>query len=170
MRYLLSYIVILFVGLTFAQTVSPEDLKVGQLAPAFEGKLLDGSPFNLKKAKGNLILLDFWASWCGPCRQENPNVVKIYDELKNQKFVNGKKFMIVSISLDMQEQAWIKAIEKDQLKWETHLIDPAGKIAKMYNVRFIPSAFLIDKKGTIIEMGESLRGHNLKETSNKYKK
>ena len=174
MKKALLFISLLVSSLVFSQEVkievSTQKIEVGQKAPLFTAQRLDGKTVSLKKLKGNLVLLDFWASWCGPCRQENPNVVKLYDELKNTKFSNGKKLIIVSISLDRQEEPWIAAIQKDQLKWDDHIWDNKGEIAKSYNVRFIPSAFLIDGKGNVIGTGEELRGAKLKSTLEKFKK
>ena len=160
--------------LSFAQGVQTEGLppgiRVGKVAPEFEAKRLDGQVVSLKKLKGNLVLLDFWASWCGPCRQENPNLVKIYDEFKDAKFSNGKRFVIVSVSLDRQENPWISAIQNDKLVWDNHIWDQKGEIAGKYFVQFIPSAFLIDKKGNVVATIEELRGANLRTVLMKYKK
>lgn len=120
-----------------------------------------GKKIKLSKLKGKIVLIDFWASWCGPCRKENPNVVEAYAKYKDSKFQGGNGFEVFSVSLDKQEQAWKDAIEKDKLTWKNHGLDVGGKIAKLYNVQFIPQAFLIDGDGNIIAKGEELRGLNL---------
>lgn len=150
--------------------VEKKILKVGDFAPAFSATRLDGKTVNLKSFKGKVVLIDFWASWCGPCRIENPNVVNTFQEYKDAKFTNGKKFVVLSISLDRQEDAWIKAIEKDQLAWDDHVWDKKGEIATDYNIKFIPQGYLIDGKGRIIGLGADLKGENLKKTLEKYKK
>ncbi|BDD09812.1 hypothetical protein FUAX_22440 [Fulvitalea axinellae] len=103
-----------------------------------------------------LVLIDFWASWCGPCRHENPYVVKTYDEFKD------KGFTVFSVSLDSRADRWKKAIEKDKLAWKYHVSDLKGwdsAPAAEYGVRSIPSNFLINSKGEVL--GYNLRGNNL---------
>lgn len=114
-----------------------------------------GKPFALSSLLGKYVLIDFWASWCGPCRQENPNVVKAYEAFKN------KNFQIVSISLDDKKENWLNAIHKDGMPW-IHLSDLKGwknEVAVQYGVQGIPQNFLIDPKGTIV--ATNLRGEDL---------
>ena len=106
--------------------------------------------------RGKVVLIDFWASWCGPCRRENPNVVKLYEKYKD------KGFEIFSISLDKDKTAWIKAIKDDNLKWTNHVSDLkywSSEAAKLYGVSSIPSTVLIDKEGRVI--AKNLRGRDL---------
>lgn len=132
---------------------------VGQKAPDFTLNDVNGNPVALSsKIGGNtkVLLLDFWAAWCGPCRQENPNVVKVWKEY------NRKGFDVVGVSLDQSEEAWKKAISDDNLTW-TQLSDLKYwncEPAKLYAVSAIPSNFLIDADGIII--GHNLRGDDLK--------
>ena len=129
---------------------------IGDYAPDLVYKNPEGKEMSLSSTKGNLVLLDFWASWCGPCRRENPNVVKTYEKYKD------KGFTIFSVSLDKQSSRWIGAIEKDQLSWDTHVSDLKGwgsAAARTYGVNSIPSTFLIDQNGIII--AKNLRGHQL---------
>ncbi len=119
----------------------------------------DGKTIALSSLKGKVVLLDFWASWCGPCRMENPHVVAAYNKYKDAKFKNGKGFTIYSVSLDQNKDAWMKAIEKDGLVWPYHVSDLGGwqsRPAAIYGVNSIPTNFLLDGNGVIV--ARSLRG------------
>ncbi|NDF60324.1 MAG: TlpA family protein disulfide reductase [Crocinitomicaceae bacterium] len=135
--------------------------EVDKPAIDFEAINVNGSKINLSDFKGKVILLDFWASWCGPCRRENPNVVEAYSKYKKSKFQTGKGFEVISISLDRNEQDWKKAIETDGLIWKQHILDKGGKIARDYGVSSIPTAFLIDGTGKIVATGQTIRGIGL---------
>lgn len=130
---------------------------IGAKAPIFEGKSPDGDIIKLEDAMGKVTLIDFWASWCGPCRRENPNVVRAYKEY------HDKGFNIISVSLDKQNAAaaWKAAIEKDEMDWYhiSRLMHWQDPIAKQYNVTSIPATFLIDENGIII--AKNLRGQAL---------
>jgi peroxiredoxin len=127
----------------------------GNKAIDFELPDTTGTPVKLSSKFSKLMLLDFWASWCPPCRAENPNLVKLYKQYKN------KGFTIFQVSLDKKKEAWVKGIKDDKLDW-THVSDLAfwnSSAAKTYGVRAIPSNLLIDETGTIIArnlMGEDL--------------
>jgi thiol-disulfide isomerase/thioredoxin len=115
-----------------------------------------GNPIALSSLKGKVVLIDFWASWCGPCRKENPNVVKLYEEMKS------KGFDIYSISLDKDKAAWEKAIQADGLTWPSHVSDLGGwnsSVVKQFGITGIPFTILIDKDGNIF--GKGLRGADL---------
>jgi peroxiredoxin len=108
--------------------------------------------------KGKVVLLDFWAAWCGPCRHENPNVVKAYQKYKD------KGFTVFSVSLDNSKDKWLEAIKKDALEWDTHVSDLKGwqsEGARKYGVTGIPATYLIDKNGVII--AKNLRGAQLEQ-------
>ncbi|PUV24507.1 TlpA disulfide reductase family protein [Sphingobacterium athyrii] len=126
-----------------------KNVAVGKTAPLFTMNDTEGKPVSLSSFKGKYVLLDFWASWCAPCRAENPYLVKAYQKYKD------KNFTIVSISSDDKGDWWRKAIEKDGLNW-VHLSDLSGAknpVAKLYGVQPIPDNFLIDPAGTIIARG-----------------
>lgn len=134
---------------------------LGSEAPDFTLESPKGKKLKLSKLRGKMVLIDFWASWCRPCRGENPNVVQAYEKYHDKKFKNGKGFEIYSVSLDRTEEPWKKAIEDDDLTWKYHGWDKEGKVASMYGVTSIPKAFLIDGDGNIVAMGSEVRGMQL---------
>jgi peroxiredoxin len=151
----------------YQQQLMRERVKVGSPAPDITLPAPDGTEYSLSDLKGKVVLLDFWASWCGPCRRENPNVVKVYNKYKDQGFT------IFSVSLDgvddrsaarftdaqleqmmeNQKQRWVNAIQQDNLTWPYHVSDLkkwSCAPAQMYGVTAIPRAFMIDRDGIIV--------------------
>ena len=130
---------------------------IGAMAPDFTENDVNGHPVKLSDFKGKYVLLDFWASWCGPCRAENPNVVKAFNKYKDRNFT------VLGVSLDQpgKKDAWLAAIKKDGLPW-TQVSDLKfwdNAAARQYSIRAIPQNFLIDPTGRII--GKNLRGEGL---------
>jgi thiol-disulfide isomerase/thioredoxin len=128
-------------------------LEIGQRVPDITLAAPDGSSLSLSSLKGKIVLIDFWASWCMPCRIENPNLVKVYNKYNNKKFARGKGFTIFSVSLDTDKEAWVRTIDNDGLSWDYHVSDLKGwysKAAVLYKVEAIPSNFLVDGDGIII--------------------
>lgn len=148
--------IILLAGLlTSSNTPS---VMLGSLAPEIELTNPEGKTIRLKDLRGKMVLIDFWASWCGPCRQESPNVVEAYNKYNKRKFKDAKGFEVFSVSLDRNEAAWKKAIADDKLTWKYHGWDKGNVASKAYGVRSIPSAFLVNGKGEVVASHNSLRG------------
>ena len=139
-----------------------EGLNLGNKAPEIMQASPKGNVITLSSFKGKMVLVDFWASWCGPCRAENPAVVAAYNKYHGLNFKNGSGFEILSVSLDQNAIAWEKAIEKDQLIWPNHVSDLQGwsnAAAMRYGVNSIPTNILVDGKGIIV--AKNLRGGDL---------
>ena len=153
-------IVIGFAGKYIYQLPAFDD---GELAPDFSWTTTNQEEVKLSDLKGNFVLLDFWGSWCGPCRGENPYLVKLYDKYADAKFKNIEGFEIVSVGIERSTKRWQAAIKKDNLKWQHHAFDETksfkffnSKIASQYSIKAVPTKYLINEKGSIVSVNPTV--------------
>lgn len=135
---------IVFIVITITGNSQP---RVGTKAPDISLPDANGTMINLSSLQGKVVLLDFWASWCGPCRRNNREMLSLYNQYKN------KGFEVYGVSIDENKQAWANAIQQDQMTWLQVIDTGAGygnQLTKTWKLQYIPSAFLIDKEGKIV--------------------
>jgi len=148
-----------------------QELSIGQKAPEITMTSIDGHQLSLSSLKGQMVLVDFWASWCAPCRKENPGIVATYQKYRGASFKNGKGFTVFSVSMDMKQADWENAIAKDSLEWPNHVSDLKGwhnEAALLYNITAVPFSYLIDGDGIIVYVNP--RGQLLEKELKKLKK
>jgi len=129
----------------------------GETAPQFTATLADGSEFALSNLKGKYVLLDFWGSWCAPCRRENPALVALYNKYSNKQYADASGFEIVSVAIETNEKNWSRAIKNDGLHWKNHIAQLdrfKSPIAVQYGVREIPTKYLLGPEGNIISVNQ----------------
>ncbi|MBN1950631.1 MAG: TlpA family protein disulfide reductase [Bacteroidales bacterium] len=149
---------LLFLGTALASDDNPDSLRVVFIDPGVEAPELaypnpEGDTIRLSSLRGKVVLLDFWATWCAPCRKENPGLVECYTTYADKSFTSGEGFTIYSLACDRSKDAWVTAIQKDKLVWENHVSDLKGwetEATYTYNISSIPSNFLLDKDGIVI--------------------
>lgn len=129
----------------------------GEAAPNFTAQTINGQPFKLSDLQGNYVLVDFWGSWCAPCRKENPQLVDFYQKYKDAQFRDATGFEVVSVGIERSEKSWKNAIQRDGLNWQYHVMDENkdmrffdAKIAGMFGIKEVPSKYLLNQKGEII--------------------
>jgi len=165
MRNINIVLLILMLGISpaLAQTGIQQGIEIGNKAPEIIENSITGNPLKLSSLSGKIVLIDFWASWCKPCRNENPFVVASYQKYKDAAFIDGNGFTIFSVSLDKDPKAWKNAILMDGLSWENHVcvLNSNASYIQSYNISMIPTNFLIDGNGVIL--ASNLRGKALDE-------
>jgi thiol-disulfide isomerase/thioredoxin len=135
----------------------------GEQAPDFSARLIDGRPFELSQLQGQYVLLDFWASWCAPCRRQNPDLVAFQRDYQDVRFRDAEGLEVVSVALESNPASWRAAIEKDGLDWPYHILDGnmgearPESIGMQYQIRSIPASFLLDPTGKIIAVNANYR-------------
>jgi thiol-disulfide isomerase/thioredoxin len=127
----------------------------GSDAPSIKGELVNGSSFDLAALKGNYVLVDFWASWCGPCLREAPSIVALNEKYAAKKFTDAKGFELVSIAVEKKDGMWQKVVEKFGFNWTNQLVEISSFVrtssyASAYGVTDIPSKFLIGPDGNVL--------------------
>ncbi|MAZ54455.1 MAG: alkyl hydroperoxide reductase [Flavobacteriales bacterium] len=150
--------------------VNAQSINIGDKAPELAYNNPKEEILKLSSLRGKYVIIDFWASWCGPCRRENPNLVKTYNKFKNKRFLNGNGLEIYSVSLDNKYSSWVKAMTNDKMFWRYHVSDLKGwqsDGAVIYGVRSIPQTFIIDGNGFII--AKNLKGEDLNKFLNSKK-
>lgn len=159
-KHWITIMAFLFFLVNFVTPVAAQKvgLNVGDKAPDINLPGPDGQKIALSSLQGKIVLVDFWASWCMPCRQENPKIRRVYKKYKDANFKNADGFTVYSVSLDKYKSAWVKAIQEDKLEWKNHVSDLnywQCSAALRYHVYAIPYNFLIDQNGIIIAKGLS---------------
>ncbi len=148
-------IVVVILAFLLFKFVLFNSIEVGNEAAEIEETLLDGTPFTLSSLRGNYVLIDFWGSWCPPCRKQNKDLVKLYGKFENKSFEDGDGFKIVSIAIEKKAENAKKAIAKDNLYWPHHIVQQnkfvlQNSLALKYGVKDLPSTFLLNPEGKIM--------------------
>lgn len=147
------FILVILIGWLGYQWYKTPKYSQGEVAPNFTSITPNGEEMSLSDFKGQYILLDFWGSWCGPCRVENPSIVQLYTKYKDVKFKNASGFTVFSVGMETNKKRWIAAIKEDNLYWKNHVSEVKrlkSDVALQYKVREIPTKYLINPEGYII--------------------
>ncbi len=161
-KFILLAIIFVAGLMVFQLFIRSKGTDIGQAAPTFEATLKNGNDFNLDDLKGKYVLIDFWGSWCGPCRKEFPFLRELYTKYNSASFSDADGFEIVSIALEKSVDRTSSIIEKEQLDWPYHIVDVSrfvlmSSYAQLYGVKEIPTKVLINPKGLIMGTNLSFR-------------
>ncbi len=149
---------LLIVGLIGYHFYKQPKYENGEKAPQFQAELQDGSSFALSDLEGKYVLIDFWGSWCPPCRKENPGLKKLYNKFSQADFDGAEGLEIVSIGVETSEKRWKQAIAKDGLNWKYHIAQMdrfKSPIVSQYGVKEIPTKYLLNPRGEIIGVNQT---------------
>lgn len=160
MKYLKHIWIPIALILVYLLFFKSPDQKKGKTAPEFSAELIDGTPFSLSDLRGQYVLIDFWGSWCPPCRRDNPKLVQLHKEFNGKKFQDAQGFELVTIALERNDRYWKKASENDGFVWKHQIVTQAkavllSPLAQKYNVSEVPSKFLVNPQGEIIGVNQS---------------
>lgn len=141
-----------FFGWKYFHSENSKAFENGDMIPEIKLRDISGDTLSLSSLRGNIVLLQFWASWCSPCRIENRELVVLYSKYKNTNMIDGGSFKIFSVSLDEDTAAWKQAILNDELNWKEHMnyLNDKNGVLKKFELQSIPTSYLIDQKGMII--------------------
>lgn len=135
----------------------------GEEIPNFSAVTLEGKDFQLSDLRGQMVLLDFWGSWCGPCLQENPALLNLYGNYRGRNYIGLKGFEIVSVGIEQDPERWKKTIQRQAINWPYHILDQAtslrffdSPIAKQFSVKEVPTKYLISEHGKILKVNPSI--------------
>jgi len=152
-KFLNIILVFLVAGYAIYYVYKMPKYEIGEKAQNFTSVLISGDSFKLSELRGYYVLLDFWGSWCGPCRNENQKLVKLYQSMRDKTFTNAGRFEIVSIGLESEKEKWERAIQTDGLEWKYQIAELnrfSGPIANMYGVKELPAKYFISPEGMIL--------------------
>lgn len=158
-KILQIFLLIVLVGYLINYFYRKPKFAEGEKALDFSAETISGDKINLQDLRGRYVLLDFWGSWCVPCRKENPELVKLYHQTKQKSFKDAEGFDIISIAIETKKSAWLKAVQSDGLIWPYQIgeFDRFNSpIASLYKVREIPTKYLLDTSGVIIQVNPKI--------------